>query len=106
MARQTKEDVGMFRWALLGLCLMATGAWGQAVDTTHWQSGTVDLTSGWRAQEGDDMAWAQRAFDDSGWKTVELDALPPAELRAREPENEEARKMQTDLREMLLTAGM
>jgi tetratricopeptide (TPR) repeat protein len=29
-----------------------------------------------------------------------------AELRAREPENEEARKMQTDLREMLLTGGM
>jgi phosphoserine phosphatase RsbU/P len=78
MARQTKEDVRMLRLALLGLCLMATGAWGQAVDTTHWQSGTVDLTSGWRAQEGDDMAWAQRAFDDSGWKTVELDALGPA----------------------------
>jgi hypothetical protein len=33
---------------------MAAGAWGQAVDATHWQSGTMDLTEGWRAQDGDD----------------------------------------------------
>ena len=69
----------MRRWALAWLCLMAAGAWGQAVDATHWQSGTVDLTEGWRAQDGDDMAWAQPQFDDSGWKTVELDNLGAAQ---------------------------
>jgi hypothetical protein len=48
----------MRRWALAWLCLMAAGAWGQAVDATHWQSGTMDLTEGWRAQDGDDFAGA------------------------------------------------
>src|ERR1035438_3298841 len=47
-----KREGGMRRWALAWLCLMAAGAWGQAVDATHWQSG------GWRAQDGDDMAGA------------------------------------------------
>src|ERR1035438_8089490 len=50
--RQMKREGGMRRWALAWLCLMAAGAWGQAVDATHWQSG------GWRAQDGDDMAGA------------------------------------------------
>jgi hypothetical protein len=69
----------MRSWALVCLCLMAAGAFGQAVDATHWQSGTVDLTEGWRAHDGDDLAWAQPQLDDSGWKVVELDNLGAAQ---------------------------
>jgi len=69
----------MRRLALLWLCLMAAGAWGQAVDATHWQSGTVDLTEGWRAQDGDDVAWTQPQFDDREWQAVELDNLGAAQ---------------------------
>jgi len=63
----------MRRWVLLWLCLIAATARSQAVDATHWQSGTVDLNQGWRERDGDDLAWAQAQFDDREWNTVELD---------------------------------
>jgi hypothetical protein len=66
-------------WALLWLCLITIPAAGQAMDATRWPSGTFDLTNGWRAHEGDDLAWAEAQFDDSGWKTVELDNLGAAQ---------------------------
>ena len=37
-----------------------------------WPNGSVDLNRGWRAQSGDDLAWAQPGFDDSAWPAVEL----------------------------------
>jgi hypothetical protein len=40
----------------------------------------MDLSgSQWRVHEGDDLAWAQAGFDDSRWKTVELDNLGAAQ---------------------------
>jgi hypothetical protein len=52
---------------------------GQTVDASKWSDGTVDLVRGWRTQEGDDLKWAQTNFDDSAWKTVELDELGAAQ---------------------------
>jgi hypothetical protein len=45
-----------------------------------WVNGSVDLSNGWlnnawRAQSGDNLAWAQPGFDDSAWPAV---ALTPA----------------------------
>ncbi len=65
--------------ALLGLLSMLGPAAQAQVDATRWKSGTVDLSSGWREQDGDNLAWAASNFDDSGWPTVELDALGEAQ---------------------------
>jgi hypothetical protein len=46
-----------------------------ALDAAKWNSGSVDLMSGWRVQEGDDAGWSRTDFDDRGWKTVGLDDL-------------------------------
>ena len=40
-----------------------------------WPDGSVELNSGWRAQSGDNLAWAQTGFDDSAWPVI---ALTPA----------------------------
>jgi Stage II sporulation protein E (SpoIIE) len=79
-------------WRLRGarLCcaaLLATLAAGAVtsraaqaqVDATQWQSGSVDIDQGWKEQSGDNLQWAQSNFDDSGWKTIELDNLGAAE---------------------------
>ncbi len=69
----------MRKLVLLGLCLMAPLAVAQAVDATHWFSGTLDLDSGWRAHEGDNLVWAQPGFDDSSWNAVDLENLGAAQ---------------------------
>lgn len=51
---------------------------GQVVDATQWQSGTVDLGQGWRVHEGDNPAWAEPGYDDSGWNPADLDNLGAA----------------------------
>lgn len=66
------------------LTLVAAGALGTRaaraqVDATQWKSGTVDIDQGWKEQDGDNPAWAQPSFDDSQWKTVELDDLGAAQ---------------------------
>jgi Stage II sporulation protein E (SpoIIE) len=38
--------------------------------------GTAELSGLWKFHTGDDIAWAQKDFDDSGWKTIDL--TPPA----------------------------
>ena len=70
--------------ALAVLCLVAfvsiaPAAKGQVVDATQWHSGTVTVTEGWREHDGDNLQWAQPAFDDSGWRTVELDDMGAAQ---------------------------
>ncbi|HTB97429.1 MAG TPA: PP2C family protein-serine/threonine phosphatase [Terracidiphilus sp.] len=55
----------------------------QVVDASQWQSGSVDLVNGWREHDGDDLGWAQPAFDDSQWQTVELDSLGASESKFR-----------------------
>ncbi len=66
-------------WFFAWLCLVATTGLGQTVDATQWHSGTVTLNEGWREHDGDDPAWAQPVFDDSGWQSVNLDDLGGAE---------------------------
>ncbi|HVT97648.1 MAG TPA: PP2C family protein-serine/threonine phosphatase [Acidobacteriaceae bacterium] len=39
-----------------------------------WPNGSVDINSGWRAQDGDNLAWAQPGFDDSSWPIITLNA--------------------------------
>jgi phosphoserine phosphatase RsbU/P len=61
------------------LVLLFVVAVGHAqVDATRWKSGMVDIDQGWREQDGDSLQWAQANFDDSQWKTVELDDMGPA----------------------------
>jgi serine phosphatase RsbU (regulator of sigma subunit) len=49
------------------------------IDRAHAQDWSRDIVTGWRVQEGDDAAWAQPGFDDSVWKTVELDEQGPSQ---------------------------
>jgi len=63
----------MRRWAPVLLWLAAPVALAQSVDATQWRRGSLDMNRGWRVQDGDDPAWAQPTFDDSGWKSVEPD---------------------------------
>lgn len=65
---------------LLGVvCLLGRVARAQEVDATSWNSGLVNLESGWRAQDGDDPGWAKAEFDDNGWKRVDLDDMGAAQ---------------------------
>jgi len=43
------------------------------IDRAHAQDWSSDIVTGWHVHEGDDPAWASPGFDDSAWKTVELD---------------------------------
>jgi phosphoserine phosphatase RsbU/P len=62
---------------LLALLLLSAVAHAQ-LDAMRWQSGTVDIDQGWKEQDGDNLRWAQPNFDDSQWKTVELDNIGAA----------------------------
>jgi len=49
-----------------------------------WPAGMVQIDDGWRFHPGDDPAWAQPDYDDSGWRVVSLNGakpLAPAGLR-------------------------
>lgn len=58
----------------------AAGQTPAAVDATHLPAGVLDLGAGWRTHGGDNLAWAQPDFDDSGWRSVNLDQLGPAQF--------------------------
>jgi sigma-B regulation protein RsbU (phosphoserine phosphatase) len=70
------------RVLLLVLSLAAPVARAQ-VDATRWHSGLVTLSEGWREQDGDNPAWAETGFDDSGWNPVVLDDLGAAQPGTR-----------------------
>jgi hypothetical protein len=70
---------------LIFLFSLATGLRGQTTAATRASDeplqvtlgdGTSELSGQWKFQTGDNMAWAQRDFDDSEWKTIDL--TPPA----------------------------
>ena len=66
------------------LAVLAAGVFGAhtaraQVDATQWKLGTVDIDQGWKEQAGDNPAWAEPNFDDSQWKTVELDDMGAAQ---------------------------
>jgi hypothetical protein len=65
--------------AILAVCFFRTPTAQAQVDATQWPSGTVDIDQGWKEQAGDNPAWAQPGFDDSQWKTVELDDMGAAQ---------------------------
>jgi phosphoserine phosphatase RsbU/P len=50
---------------LLMLCLLPLAAYAQG-------EGVENLADGWRVHTGDDAAWAQPGFDDSGWRSTTL----------------------------------
>jgi phosphoserine phosphatase RsbU/P len=45
------------------------------IDRAHAQDWSSDVVTGWRAHDGDDLAWASPGFDDSEWETFRLDDL-------------------------------
>jgi hypothetical protein len=53
------------------------------IDRAHAEDWTGYVNSGWRAQEGDNPAWADPAFDDARWQPVRLDDLGPSRLGSR-----------------------
>jgi hypothetical protein len=70
---------------LLLLFILATGLRGQSSTASRAKDeplqvtlgdGTSELSGAWKFHTGDDMAWAQRDFDDSGWGSIDL--TPPA----------------------------
>ncbi len=50
----------------------------QVIDATQWKSGMVDLNDGWKEHDGDNPAWAQSAYNDREWQTVDLDGAGAA----------------------------
>ena len=53
------------------------------VDRPHAQDWITDIDRGWLTAEGDNPAWANPAFDDSGWEPVRLDDLGAAQAGER-----------------------
>ncbi len=49
--------------------------WAAPVKVTEWRSGLTEINEGWAAHDGDNMAWARAGFDDSDWKTVDLEDM-------------------------------
>lgn len=66
-------------WAAVWICLGGTCLRGQVVDATEWESGLVNLESGWRVHQGDNPGWAKADFDDSKWKQIDLDDMGAAQ---------------------------
>lgn len=64
-------------FVLLGL--PATAVTAAHVPVTEWRSGLTELDQGWVEHEGDKMEWSRPEFDDSGWNSVDLSDLGPAQ---------------------------
>ena len=50
----------------------STGAAASSVVPVKLGESSTELTGPWKFHTGDDMAWAQPDFDDSGWKSIDL----------------------------------
>src|SRR5258708_25198609 len=48
------------------------------VEITQWRSGLTEINEGWATHEGDDLKWAQPAFDDSLWQQVDIEDIGAA----------------------------
>jgi len=64
---------------LVLLGLPATALTVDPVPATLWHSGLTELDRGWLEHEGDQTEWSRPEFDDSGWNTVDLGDLGPAQ---------------------------
>jgi len=56
-----------------GFFLIACPVLGQAVDFANSRVPMADLAGPWRFHTGDDPAWANPGFDDSGWSQLSAD---------------------------------
>jgi hypothetical protein len=52
----------------------ATG-WAAPAQVTEWRSGLTEINEDWGAHDGDNVAWASTGFDDSHWRTVDLEDM-------------------------------
>ena len=68
---------------LLLLCLSPPG-WAQ-IQINQFPAGLVKLTDGWRYQKGDNPAWADPRYDDSGWPRLRHWNLGDQVARSRDP---------------------
>ena len=41
-----------------------------------WPHGAMEISNGWSVHSGDDPAYAEPGFDDSGWEKVDLHRFP------------------------------
>src|SRR5580658_2998638 len=65
------------RWALcVLLVLLALPILIPAQSTIEIGNATTELTGPWKFHTGDNPAWAQPDFDDSGWSTMDLTPPP------------------------------
>ncbi len=74
-----RSSIAVFVLACASLPLLAQNAaapGSDAVRTITLGNATVPLDGLWKFRTGDNMAWAQPDFDDSGWGTMDL--TPPA----------------------------
>lgn len=56
-----------------GLFTLALSAFGQTVDLKNDRVAMTELAGPWRFHTGDDPAWANQTFDDSGWSLLTTD---------------------------------
>jgi phosphoserine phosphatase RsbU/P len=47
-------------------------------EVLHWDTGLFELNQRWLEQDGDQADWSRPDYDDSAWKTVDLEDLGPA----------------------------
>ena len=63
------------RLLLIGCCLLAvsaSSAWAQVFKAALGQS-SVTMTGNWQFHTGDDLGWANPAFDDAKWEKISAD---------------------------------
>ena len=63
---------------LSGICASVWAATPKQV--TQWRSGLIELDEDWVAHDGDNVQWANPAFDDSQWTAVNLEDMGPANV--------------------------
>jgi len=75
----------MRKGLLLLLAIAATiayarpGALAKAIEITQWRSGLTEINEGWVTREGDDLRWEQPSLDDSGWQSIDIEDMGPAQ---------------------------
>jgi sigma-B regulation protein RsbU (phosphoserine phosphatase) len=72
-----KAYVLLLAWFALNLlpqalAQTASDANSGAVDVSAWPNGYLSVNQGWRTRAGDDAAYAQPGYDDSGWQVITL----------------------------------
>jgi phosphoserine phosphatase RsbU/P len=67
----------LFLLAPAALCAQAVVA--QPAEITAWESGLVELNQGWVEHDGDNLAWANPGYNDSGWQPVDLEDMGAAQ---------------------------